>query len=220
MAIVTTRLLSLKLTLVLSTALLAGLLVQVSFSQAGKGDPCVGPSAPPPTSTDVFAAECIGEEGGSVKTQSPATEDNPHWTKVTVPPGFPGFVTIEEIDERDLGGDEVSAQGPSGPACVPSSPYTCLVSDITTTQTTTRRKPMIFQFIFDKSTIPPGKNIQRIRVYHDGVRIPRCDDERSTKIGYELEQGQESCHAKTFRQPNRDVRIVVLSIINGRWKAR
>ncbi len=215
MAIIARRLLSPKLTLVLSIALLAGLLFSAAQTEAGEPSVCPTPTTSS-TPTQDSAAGCIDQNGGSVKTQPPATEENPHWTKVTVPPGFPGFVTIDESDERTFGGDEVSAQGPV--ACVPSSPYTCLVSDITTTQTTTRKKPMIFRFTLDKTVV--NVRLGRLRVEHDGRIIPRCDDEDSAKIGYELEQGQESCHAKTIRLRNRDVRLVVLSIVNGRWRFR
>lgn len=223
MALIARRLLSVKLTLVLSTALLAGLLVHVSFSAADvtpcpDPDPTITVSGTPVTQDQ--ACGVVDEEGGTVKTDSPATSDNPHWTSVTIPPGFPGTVTISETDERFIGGDQVSAQGGSGPVCVPSSPYTCLVSDITTQQTTTRKKPMIFRFTYDRSTIPAGKNIQRIRIFHNETRVPRCDDEDSVKIGYQLEQGQQFCHAKTVRLRNRDVRLVVLTVINGRWRSR
>ncbi len=223
MAIIARRLLPLKLTLVLSTALLAGLFVHVSPTAADV-TPCDPPSSGPillgtPIEED-HACGVVDEDGGTVKTDSPATEENPHWTKVKIPPGFPGTVTIDEVDERFIGGDEVSAQGSSGATCVPSSPYTCLVSLINTTQETTRKKPMVFSFTYDRSTIPPGKKIQRIRIYHDEKRVPRCDDEDSVKIGYQLEQGQQSCHAKTVRLRNRDVRIVVLTIINGSWRPR
>jgi hypothetical protein len=216
MAVITTRLLSIKLTLVLSTALLAGLLVHVSFTAAGEVDPCPTPTGSPTPSQD-FAAGCIGEDGGSVQTQSPATEENPHWTKVKVPAGFPGFVTIEEFDESVGGKDDVSAAGGGGPTCVPSSPYTCLVS-IIDSPTTNRAHPMVFTFTYDKSTIPPGKNIQRIRIFHDGVRVPRCDVDPGEKP--QLEQGQDDCHLRTVRLANRDVRIVVLTIRDPSWRSR
>ncbi|HEX2090103.1 MAG TPA: hypothetical protein VHI54_09310 [Actinomycetota bacterium] len=233
MAIIARRLLSVKLTLVLSTTLLAGLLVHVSLSAADV-TPCDTPTTPPTfsgpasaatTSTPDHACGVVDAEGGSVQTDPPATEDNPHWTKVTIPPGFPGTVDILETEEF-VGGDVAIAQVPA-PGCDPSAGrYTCLSVDITTTQTTTRKKPMLFRFTFDKSTVPAGKRLSRIRVYHfpnpqsEPVRVPRCDDEDSAKIGYELEQGQQSCHAKTTRLANRDIRILVLSTINGRWKAR
>ncbi len=220
MAIVTTRLLSLKLTLVLSTALLAGLLVHVSFTAADV-TPCPDPTPDPTitiggvTPTQDQACGVVDEEGGSVKTDSPATEENPHWTKVTVPPGFPGTVTIEEVDER-LSKDEVSGEG-IALTCNPNQPYTCLVSNITS-PTTNRNHPMIFRFTYDKSTIPPGKNIQRIRIFHDGMRVPRCDVDPGEKP--ELEQGQDDCHVRTVRLANRDVRIVVLTIRDPSWRPR
>ncbi len=233
MAIITRRLLSVKLTLLLSTALLAGLLVHVSFSAADV-TPCPDPTptSPPPILTGVpveqdHACGVVDEDGGSVKTDSPATQDNPHWTRVTIPPGFPGTVNILETEEFPEEGGGVEAAQVPAPVCDPTvGRYTCLSVDINTTQTTTRKKPMLFHFTFDKSTVPAGKRLSRIRVYHfpnpqsEPVRVPRCDDEDSAKIGYELEQGQQSCHAKTFRLANRDIRILVLSTINGRWKAR
>ncbi len=183
-----------------------------------KGEPTAAtpPEEPPPSeSTEDHAVGFVGPEGGSVSTTGPATKDNPHTTKVTIPPGFPGTVTINETDERESVDDVSAAQAP---ACIPSRPYTCLVSDITTTQTTTRKKPMIFRFTLDKTVV--NVRLRRLRVEHDGRIIPRCDDEDSVKIGYQLEQGQESCHAKTVRVRNRDVRLLVLSIINGRWRFR
>jgi hypothetical protein len=221
MAILARRLLSLKLTLVLSTALLAGLLVHVSFTAADV-TPCpdptitlddVGPAGAPVEQDQ--ACGIVDEEGGRVQTDSPATEENPHWTRVKVPPGFPGTVTIDEVDENVV--DEVSAQGGSGPVCIPSSPYTCLVS-IINSPTTNRNHPMIFTFTYDKSTIPPGKNIQRIRIFHDETRVPRCDVDPGEKP--ELEQGQQFCHLRTVRLANGDVRIVVLTIINPSWRSR
>ncbi len=222
MAVITRRLLSLKLTLVLSTALLAGLLAQVSFTAADVTScPDSGPILTGVPVEQDHACGFVDEEGGSVKTDSPATEDNPHWTKVTIPPGFPGEVDILETEEFPEDGGGVEAAQVPAPVCDPAvGRYTCLSVDITTTQTTTRKKPMLFRFTFDKTTVPAGKRLGRIRVYHNGERVPRCDDEDSAKIGYELEQGQESCHAKTFRLANRDIRILVLSTINGRWKAR
>ncbi|MDP8956583.1 MAG: hypothetical protein M3N24_06470 [Actinomycetota bacterium] len=210
--------LSPRLSLLMSAILLAALLIQAARTEAGgPSDPCASPTLTG-TSTQDFAAGCIDEDGGSVKTESPATQSNPHWTKVTVPPGFPGGVTIEEHEEFPPEVDEVGAAG-LAVDCDPSrGRYTCLISDIFTTQTTTRKKPMIFRFTVDKSTFPRGTRIGRIRIFHDEKRVPRCDDEDSVKIGYQLEQGQQSCHAKTVRLRNRDVRFVVLTTINGRWR--
>jgi hypothetical protein len=220
LAAITTRLLSIKLTLVLSTALLAGLLVHVSFTAADV-TPCPDPTitlagTPPPSNPDA-ACGVVDGDGGTVKTESPATEENPHWTSVKVPPGFPMTVSIEEHDERVISKGDVTVLG-GGPVCVPSSPYTCLVSNIVTSSPTNRRHPMILRFTYDKSTIPPGKNIQRIRMYHDGVRVPRCDVDRNEKP--ELEQGQQFCHLRTLRLPNRDVRLVVLSMVDPSWRPR
>ena len=220
MAIITRRLLSLKLTLVLSTALLAGLLVHVSFTAADV-TPCPDPTPSGPILTGApveqdHACGVVDEGGGTVRTDPPATSDNPHWTKVKIPPGFPGTVTIDEVDERVIS-DGVSAQGGSGPSCVPSAPYTCLVS-IINSPTTNRAHPMVFTFTYDKSTIPRGKNIQRIRIFHDGVRVPRCDVDPNEKP--ELEQGQDDCHLRTVRLANRDVRIVVLTIRDPSWRPR
>jgi hypothetical protein len=222
MAVITTRLLSLKLTLVLSTALLAGLLVHVSFTAADV-TPCPDPT-PDPTITvsgvpveQDHACGIVDEEGGRVQTDSPATEDNPHWTRVKIPAGFPGTVTIDEVDERFVGDDVSAAGGGGGPTCVPSSPYTCLVSNITS-PTTNRNNPMVFTFTYDKSTIPPGKNIQRIRMFHDGERVPFCDVDPGEKP--ELEQGQDYCHVRTVRLANRDVRLVILTIRDPSWRPR
>ena len=216
MALIARRLLSLKLTLVLSTALLAGLLIRVSFTEA-EVVPCSPPSTITifQTPTEDHACGVVDEEGGKVQTESPATSDNPHWTRVVIPPGFPGTVTIDETDERVVGRDVSAANGPT---CDPNRPYTCLVSFIETTQTTNRRNPMVFRFTYDKSTIPAGTNLQRVRIYHDERRVPRCDVDPDE--GAELEQGQRSCHLTTKRLANRDVRIVVLSTINGSWRPR
>ena len=210
------RLLSVKLTLVLSTALLAGLLVHVSPSSAHivTCDSSIEVSV---AETGPGDANCgfVDGDGGSLQTESPATSDNPHWTKVTIPRGFSGFIEIDERIQDDTSVDITAV------TCDPMSPhYSCLVVGIATTFSTTRTKPMVFRFTYDKSTIPAGKNIQRIRIFHNGQRVPRCDDEDDARIGFQLEQGQESCHAKTYRLSNRDVRIVVLTKVNGSWRPR
>lgn len=170
-----------------------------------KGEPTAGtppPEEPPPEpDTRDHAQGFVGPHGGTVETDGPATRDNPHWTRVRVPPGFPGLVKIDEGERA---------------TCDTDRRYVCLFTDIRS-PTTTRTDPMRFLFTYDKSRFPAGTRIQRIRILHNGDPIPRCDldpDER------ELEQGQRSCHAKTVRLENRDVRFVVLTRVNGRWRAR
>jgi hypothetical protein len=227
MAPIVRRLLSPRIALVVSTALLAGLLAQISFTTADVT------ACPSPTSTDGFettetetgdenhACGVVDNEGGSVQTEPPATPGNPHWTKVTIRPGE-GEVTVD-ILETDEAQDValVRGEGPPTPECSPSSSYVCLISQIETSKEPTER-PMRFQFTYEEERFPfepTKKRIQPIQMYHEETPVPPCEDG-------ELEEGQLSCVLRKFvidssnERADEDVVFIVLTIDNGRWGIR
>ena len=250
MARVAKRLLSVKLTLAVSTALLAGLLAQVSFTKADV-QPCPTPTSGPsgsigssgPTGTGPTGSISIGAagpsvaetetgtktdacalvtEGGTVQTKPPTTPGNPIWTKLIFPPDFTGQVTIHEFEETPGGGGAgLSAQAAA--ECSFKTEYACLVSEVTTEPPSTEGKPWRFIFTIEEETFPFETNthgIKEIHLYHNEVRVPSCGADRK------LDPEQEACVLKKFvinssnETLDEDVRFVVLTRTNGSWHPR
>ncbi len=235
-ATIARRLLSPKLALILSAALLAGLLVRASFTTADVAPadhtPCPSPSTTTPpgpvigiaqTADEDHACGVVGNDGGSIQTKSPATQGNPHWTRVTIPPGQGAvFVDIKEIDETEDSEPLGVAEFSTPPlVCDPDREYTCLVTLIDTVPPATT-KPMRFQFEYEEHMFPfepTNDRIRSIHMYHNEVRVPRCEDGK-------LPAGQQSCVLRKLviksdnESIDEDVRFVILTTVNGSWRPR
>jgi hypothetical protein len=215
------RLLSVKVTLGLSMALLAALLVHVSFTRADVTPiPCSsfgGGGASISYTGDETTACAFVEGGGTVQTKPPTTPDNPIWTKLIFPSDFTGEVSINEFEESPSS-DGLSAQA----TCSFSTEYACLVSEVDTIPSTTEGHVWKFIFTVEEDTFPfetDKHGIREVHLYHDEVLIPKCDDGK-------LDSEQAICVLRKFvidsgnEALDEDARWIVLTRTNGSWGPR
>ncbi|MGQ0608035.1 MAG: nidogen-like domain-containing protein [Chloroflexota bacterium] len=149
---------------------------------------------PAPSDPDV-ATGFVSDEGGTVSTgagKGPSKKD-PMTTAVTVPPGFPGVVTIVE--------------GPIT-SCAPG--FTCFgqEANITAPETTTDT-PLELTFRFHESTVKTGR-LATIVMFHDNVLVPRCTGPAGV--------AQPDPCISSVSLVRGVVNVVVLSSENGTWR--
>jgi uncharacterized repeat protein (TIGR01451 family) len=149
---------------------------------------------PPPDDPNT-ASGWVTAAGGTVATNSgkPPTKKDPMTTSVTVPPGFPGVVTITE--------------GPIT-TCPPSFACFGQQADITA-PTTSAEEPLRLVFSYHSSALLPGTQLHEIVMFHDGVLVERCTDTSGTA-------DPDPCISSVARVKG-SVQVVVLSSENGSW---
>lgn len=147
-------------------------------------------------SQDHASESCV--DGCRVSTGHDATPDNPLSTTVVVPPSFSGEVTIDE--------------GPGTQADCPY-PHSFGQTSTITAPTTTPEAPMRFIFIYDASVVPSGVRVDRLPLCHDGVKVPHCSGGNKNTA-----DPAPSCVESRRRLTNGDVKFLVLTAVNGRWR--
>jgi hypothetical protein len=228
MAAFARRLLSVKVTVALSMALLAGLLVHVSFTRADVTPiPCSSPTGEGPVvlyTGDETDACALVVDGGTVQTKGPTTPSNPIWTKVIIPSGVSGEINIHETDESDsFSSGEVTAQQSPPPGCDPDHEYRCLTSEIFFTGEASQDKPIRLIITTEEEKYPfeptNEEKVEDLRMTRDGVVIPRCK-------GGKLGPTQTSCLLRVFaiesssERLDEDVRFVVLTTTLSGWRPK
>ena len=149
---------------------------------------------PAPSNPNV-ATGFVSDDGGTVATGAGKgpTKKDPMTTAVTVPPGFPGVVTIVE--------------GPIT-SCAPG--FICFGQEANiTAPETTAGTPLRLTFNFHESTVKTGK-LSTIVMFHDNVLVPRCTG--ATGVA----QPDPCISSVTLVKGS--VRVVVLSSENGTWR--
>jgi uncharacterized repeat protein (TIGR01451 family) len=150
---------------------------------------------PAPVDPDT-ASGWVPATGATVATgagQNPTKKD-PMTTAVTVPPGYPGLVTIVE-----------------GPITGCAAGYDCFGQEATiTAPTTTAETPLVLTFRFHSSTLPGGTQPRDIVLFHDNVLVERCTD--STGIAE-----PDPCISSVSRIKG-VMTVVVLTSENGVWR--
>lgn len=119
-------------------------------------------------------------------------------TTVIVPPAFSGEVTIDE--------------GPGLPADCPYSHSFGQTSTITS-PTATQDNPMRYILLYDKSVVPKGVRVGTLPLCHNGVRVPQCNARNGGTA-----TPAPSCVEDRRRVSNGDVRYLVFTTMNGRWR--
>ena len=149
---------------------------------------------PANTNPDI-ASGWITAAGGTVATNAgkPPTKKDPMTTAVTVPPGFPGMVTIAEGPITTC---------PTGVVCFGQR------AEITA-PTTTASQPLRLAFSYHPGSLPPGTQLHEITMFHDGVEVPRCADGSGIA-------SPDPCISSVVRGKGA-VTVVVLSSENGSW---
>jgi hypothetical protein len=142
------------------------------------------------------ASGWITAAGGSVKTggdHGPSRRD-PMTTQVTVPPGFPGLVTITE-------GPITSC--PAGFECFGQQ------ADITA-PTTSATSPLRLTFRYHPSALPPSTQLREVVMFHDDELVLRCTGPAGIAA-------PDPCIESIARVMGA-IQIVVLSSDNGSWR--
>jgi uncharacterized repeat protein (TIGR01451 family) len=131
-----------------------------------------------------------------------ATTSNPQVTTARIPASAEGTpATLAESN----------ASGPAD-GCAPSATCFGQISTITIGQTFSPGNPLRFTFGLDATEIPAHTKVSKIPMYHDGVLVPSC-------TGSAGQASPDPCVAsRTQNKKTKDVAIVVLSSINGRWR--
>ena len=150
---------------------------------------------PAPDDPDV-AAGWIPAAGGTVSTGAgkPPSKRDPMTTSVTVPPGFPGLVTIVE-----------------GPItnCAPG--FRCFGQEANiTAPTTTAATPLRLTFLFHPSVLPPSTQLREVVMFHDDVLVGRCTGPAGVAQ-------PDPCISSVARVKG-DLQIIVFSSENGSWR--
>lgn len=130
-----------------------------------------------------------------------ATASNPQVTTATIP---------ATADGTPAALSESNASGPSD-GCGPSATCFGQVSTITIEQTFSPGLPLRFGFLLDKSEIPKQAKVNTIPMYHDGVLVANC-------TGSPGVASPDPCVVSRTKLATQDVRIVILSSTNGRWR--
>ena len=149
---------------------------------------------PAPSNPDV-ATGFVSDDGGTVATGAGKgpTKKDPMTTSVTVPPGYPGVVTIVE--------------GPIT-SCAPG--FTCFGQEANiTAPDTTAGTPLRLTFTFHESTVKTGK-LATIVMFHDNVLVPRCTGSAGV--------AQPDPCISSVKLVKGNVQVVVFSSENGTWR--
>ena len=152
-------------------------------------------SVQPATTNPDVASGWITAAGGTVATNAgkPPTKKDPMTTAVTVPPGFPGMVTIVE-----------------GPITTCPASVVCFGQQAEiTAPTTTASQPLRLAFSYHPGSLPPGTQLHEITMFHDGIEVPRCADRSGMA-------SPDPCIFSVARGKGA-VTVVVLSSENGSW---
>ena len=155
-----------------------------------------GTTVVPAGSNPDVAAGWVPAAGGTVSTgaSKPPSKKDPMTTSVTVPPGFPGLVTIVE-----------------GPITNCAAGYRCFGQEANiTAPTTTAATPLRLTFLFHPSILPPSTQLREVVMFHDDVLVPRC-------TGAAGVANPDPCISLVDRVKG-DIKIVVLSSENGSWR--
>jgi uncharacterized repeat protein (TIGR01451 family) len=150
---------------------------------------------PPPDDPDT-ASGWVTAAGGTVATNAgkPPTKQDPMTTSVTVPPGFPGVVSITE-----------------GPITTCDAEYVCFGQEaMITAPMTTASTPLRLVFSYHPGSLPPSTQLSEIVMFHDDVLVERCTG--PTGIA-----SPDPCIASVARVKG-SVQVVVLSSENGSWR--
>jgi hypothetical protein len=142
------------------------------------------------------AAGWVPATGATIATGAGTgpTKKDPMTTEVSVPPGFPGMVTIAE-----------------GPITGCAVGYTCFGQQAEiTAPTTTAETPLRLTFRFHSSTLPGGTQPGDVVMFHDDVLVQRCEDGSGTAE-------PDPCIASVARIKG-VMTVVVLSSENGLWR--
>ena len=160
------------------------------LNDARTEDTTVQPAADDPD----MASGWITGVGGTVATNAakPPTKKDPMTTSVTVPPGFPGMVTITE--GPIIGCPAVRCFGQEAEITAP---------------TTTAEEPLRLVFSYHPGSLPPGTQLHEITMFHDGVAVDRCDDDSGSAE-------PDPCTLSVTRNKGA-VTVTVLSSENGSW---
>jgi hypothetical protein len=172
----------------------------------GKGDTHIYPVT---VSTTIAASSADHVAGfvpasGDTLTTDPgtgATASNPQVTTATIP---------ATADGTPAALSESNAAGPSD-GCAPSATCFGQISTITIEQTFSPGHPLRFEFLLDKSEIPKQTKLNTIPMSHDGVLVANC----TGSLGV---ASPDPCIVSRTKLATQDVRIVVLSSTNGRWR--
>jgi uncharacterized repeat protein (TIGR01451 family) len=162
------------------------------------------------TSTSVVAqsqdlvAEFAPPVGDTVTTDpgTGATATNPQVTTARIPATAAGTpATLAESN----------ASGPND-GCGPGATCFGQISTITIGQAFSPGNPLRFTFVLDATEIPAHTKASKIPMFHDGVLVPSC-------TGAAGQASPDPCVAsRTQNKKTKDVVIIVLSSINGRWR--
>ena len=124
-------------------------------------------SVQPPATNPDTASGWITAAGGTVATNAakPPTKKDPMTTAVTVPPGFPGLVTIAE-----------------GPITTCPASVVCFGqrAEITAPTTTASQPLRLGLLLPPQARLPPATQLDDITMFHDGVEVPRCNNSSGT----------------------------------------
>jgi uncharacterized repeat protein (TIGR01451 family) len=152
-------------------------------------------SVQPPATNPDTASGWITAAGGTVATNAgkPPTKKDQMTTAVTVPPGFPGMVTIAE-----------------GPITTCPTAVVCFGQQAEiSAPTTTASQPLRLVFSYHPGSLPPGTQLGEITMFHDGVEVARCADSSGTA-------SPDPCIFSVARSKGA-VTVTVLSSENGSW---
>ncbi|MEO7296644.1 MAG: hypothetical protein ABIZ57_10915, partial [Candidatus Limnocylindria bacterium] len=152
---------------------------------------------PAPSNPNV-ATGFVSSEGGTVATGAGKwpTKTDPMTTAVTVPPGFPGVVTIVE-----------------GPITSCASGFVCFGQEANiAAPSTTAEEPLKLTFRFHASAVKTGK-LASIVMFHDNVLVPRCTTDPS-----DAPAEPDACIASVTGFKSGNVQVVVFSSENGIWR--
>lgn len=142
------------------------------------------------------AAGFVDDGGGTVATGAgqKATKQDPTTTAVTVPPGFPGVVTIVE-----------------GPITTCPTGFRCFGQEAFVTAPTTQAdEPLRLVFNFHPSSKPSMTKLKDIVMFHDNVLVPRCTQGGGVAV-------PDPCISSVKRAKGQ-LTIVVFSSTNGSWR--
>jgi uncharacterized repeat protein (TIGR01451 family) len=142
------------------------------------------------------AAGWVPAAGGTVATGAgkPPSKQDSMTTSVTVPPGFPGVVTIAE-----------------GPITNCAAGFLCFGQEANiTAPTTTATTPLRLTFLYHPSALPPSTQLDEVVMFHDDVLVPRCTGPAGIAQ-------PDPCISSVSRVKG-NLQIIVLSSENGSWR--
>jgi len=162
----------------------------------GDNDSSETTTVAPPAGDPDEANGFVTDSGGTVATGGGAapTRTDTTTSAVTVPPGFPGVVSITES---------------AGTACAPPTVCFGQQADITA-PSTAAATPLRLRFVFDSSVIPKRAKLTELVLLHDGVLVGRC-------VATDGVANPDPC-VLSVKKVKGDVEIIALSSSNGSWR--